>query len=158
MAELFLVEQLQLYLVAQGVGQLPAAPASSTVPSIIRTPREGTPVLRDGEEANIGLVDTNLAAPGALEAWLEEAFVDVIVTARQVATARLIHRGIRNLIHPIGSHGGRTQWMMNLLLVEYSTTWRGEQPLRQDNIAYARVASYRFCCRRKALAGTPALP
>jgi hypothetical protein len=57
--------------------------------------------------------------------------------------------------------------MMGSLLVEYSTPWRGEQPLpiargqdagESNLVTFDRVASYRFGCRRKSLAGTPYVP
>jgi hypothetical protein len=158
MAELLLVEQLRDYLVTQAVATMPAD-ADPARPSIWLQPKDGAPEPRQGKEAaTVTLVDSQLGGHGELEAWLEEAFIDVIIVAPLAATCKLLHRGIRNLIHPIGSHGGRSQWMMGLLLVEYSTVWRAEQPLGQTDSFYARTASYRFCCRRKALAGTPDLP
>lgn len=156
MANLIVVEELQSYLVAQGVAQLPAGAPSTTLPSLWLAPRDGAPAPRTGENVTITLVDTLLAPAAELEAWIEEAFVDVIVVARQNAAAKLAHRVIRDLIHPIEAHGGRTNWPMGALLVEYSTTWRGEQPLYQDNQTYSRVASYRFGARRKVLAGSGA--
>lgn len=158
MAELILAEELQDYLVTQGVGQLPDAAASATVPSIWLAPRDGAPQPRKNENVTITLVDAQLGASNALEAWLEESYVDVIVVARNSGTAKLVHRVIRNLIHPIEAHGGRKQWLMGQLKVEFSTVWRAEQPLAQSDVAYARTASYRFQCRRKALAGTPSTP
>lgn len=163
MADLAVVEELQTYLVAQGVAQLPATAASLTVPSIWLAPRDGAPAPRSDkttgdpvENATITIVDTFLSPAAQLEAWIEEAFVDVIVIARQNPMARLIHRTIRGLIHPIEAHGGRMNWMMGALLVEYSTIWRGDQPLYQDKDTYSRVASYRFGARRKMLAGSGA--
>lgn len=163
MAELILAEELQDYLIEQGVGTMPppksGPPINVDLPSIWLEPRDGAPQPRAGlEAATVTLVDAQLGGPNTLEAWLEEAFVDVIVVARHNAAAKLIHRGIRNLIHPIESHGGRKQWLMSDLLVEYSTIWRAEQPLAQSDAAYSRTASYRFCVRRKALAGTPDTP
>src|SRR5262249_52994095 len=151
-------EELQDYLVTEGVGRLPSAPPSMTLPSIWLSPRDGAPQPRVGEGATVTLVDTLQAPAATLEAWLEETFVDVIVSARQNAAAKLLHRAIRNLIHPVNAHGGRTQWTMGALKVEYSTIWRGEQTLAQNDTVYARVASYRLACRRKALAGTPDAP
>src|SRR4051794_28428379 len=119
MPDLIVVEELQDYLVAQGAGQLPAAAPSLTLPSVWLSPRDGAPEPRDGENATITLIDTNLAAAPDLEAWIEEAYVDVIVVARQNAAAKLIHRGIRDLIHPMSAHGGKKQWTMGVLLVEY---------------------------------------
>jgi hypothetical protein len=158
MAELIVGEELQDFLVAQGVGQYPDAAASTTVPSIWLAPRDGAPQPRKGENVTVTLIDTLQAPAATLEAWIEETFVDVIVTARQNSAAKLLHRVIRNLLHPDEAHGGRMQWMMGDLKVEYSTIWRGEQPLYQDDVAYSRTVSYRFGARRKALAGTPLVP
>lgn len=163
MAELLLVEEMHTYLLAQGIGTDPDS-ADPARPSIWLQPRDGAAVPRGTvsaprESATVTLIDSQLGGHSELEAWLEESFVDVIVKANHAATCKLIHRGIRNLIHPIGSHGGRSQWMMGALLVEFSTVWRSEQPSGDPTDSfYARTASYRFCCRRKALAGTPDLP
>lgn len=156
MPDLIVVEELQDYLVAQGVAQQPSDAPSIVIPSVWLAPRDGAPAPRTGENVTITLVDTMLAPAAELEAWIEEAFVDVIVVARQNATAKLTHRVIRDLIHPVEAHGGRFQWQMAALLVEYSTIWRGDQPLYQDNQTYSRVASYRFGARRKVLAGNGA--
>jgi hypothetical protein len=160
MPELLVVEELQDYLVAQGVGTLPTAKGSesTTVPSIWLNPRDGAAAPRVEGEIMVSLVDTQLGSVAGLEAWLEEAFIDVTVATKHAARAKMVHRQIRNLIHPIEAHGGRTNWMMSDLLVELSTVWRPEQPLTMTDAFYARIASYRFQCRRKALAGTPDLP
>lgn len=158
MAELIVGEELQTYLVAQAIGQLPGAAVSLTIPSIWLAPRDGAPQPRSGENATVTLIDTLQSPASTLEAWIEETFVDVIVVARQNSAAKLLHRTIRNLIHPNSAHGGQQHWVMNNLHVEYSTIWRGEQPLYQDDVAYSRTASYRFGCRRRALAGTPLVP
>lgn len=158
MPELLVVEELQDYLVAQGVGQLPGNPPSTTLPSVWLAPRDGAPRPRSGENVTITIVDTQLGSINELEAWIDETFVDIIVVARQNTAAKLTHRVIRNLIHPIEGHGGRKMWTMGQLQVELSTVWRGDQPLHQDDATYSRTASYRFQCRRKALAGTPETP
>jgi hypothetical protein len=158
MAELIVGEELQDFLVASGVGQLPGAAASASVPSVWLAPRDGAPQPRHGENATVTLIDTLQTPAATLEAWIEETFVDVIIVARQNSAAKLLHRVIRNLLHPNDAHGGRMQWMMSDLKVEYSTIWRGEQPLFQNDVAYGRTASYRFGVRRKSLAGTPLVP
>lgn len=163
MTDFHVIEELQTYLVAQGVGQLPSAAPSTTVPSIWLQPRDGAPEpRRDGatfvEAATITLSDTALASPQDIEPWVEEAFVDVIVRSRQAPAGKLIHRSIHGLIHPTGAYGGRKLWTMGSLLVEYSTVWTSEQPLGVDEFTYWRKAGYRFGCRRKALAGLPYAP
>lgn len=166
--DLLVAQELQSYLIAQGVAQHPDTAPSLTVPSVWTQPRDGAPLPRDDkttkaalENATITIKDPMLTSPSSLEEWIEEAFLDVIVRARQPAMAQLIHRQIRGLIVPFDSSGGRKQWMMNNLLVEYSDQWRMEQELPQlrgvaatdAHVTYDRVASYRFACRRKVLAG-----
>lgn len=168
MADLIVVQELQAYLVAQGVGQLPGATPSLTVPSIWLAPRDGAPLPREDkatkaplEHVTVTLKDPMLTSPSSLEEWMEEAFIDIIVRAHQSAACQLVHRQIRGLIVPYDASGGRKQWMMNNLLVEYSDQWRMEQELpmlrsvaqTDAHATYDRVASYRFACRRKVLAG-----
>lgn len=161
MADLILVEELQDYLVSQGVGQLQSAAPSLTVPSVWLMPRDGAPLPRGGENATVTLSDTLLRSPSALEEWMTETFVDVIVRARQAPAGKRLQRSIHDLIVPFGASGGRKQWMMGDLLVEISREWRGDQPLPQrESVAakdrhatYDRVQSFVFSCRRKVLAG-----
>ncbi len=161
MADLIVIEELQTYLAAQGVGQLPGAAPSLTLPVIAMMPRDGAPLPRTGENATITLRDPTTRPAAELEAWVLEVFVDVIVRARQAGAGKLIQRRILDLLVPYDAHGGRKQWMMGALLVEQSTVWRGDQDMPQrESIAqgdahatYDRVASYRFRCRRKILAG-----
>lgn len=158
MPELFVAEELQDYLVAQGVAQLPAAAPSATLPSVWLAPRDGTPEPRPPETATISIVEANTGVRNDLEAWIEESFVDLYVRATNNGAAKLLQRQIRALIHPNDAYGGRHMWMMSDLLVEYSTVWRGDQPVEQDQYTYTRVQGLRFGCRRKALAGLPTVP
>jgi hypothetical protein len=84
MAELILVEELQTYLVAQGVGVLPAD-ADPARPSIwLSAAGRRAPRPRTGpwEAATVTLVDTQLGASTVtLRRGSRRAFVDVIVTA-----------------------------------------------------------------------------
>jgi hypothetical protein len=165
---LHIVEELQTYLVAQGVGPLPNSAPSSAIPSIWIQPRDGArlPGKPRGsysaeaakvETATITLVDTQLGSPigNGLEAYIDEAFVDVIVRSKTAAPGKLIHRTIRGLLHPAGDLFGRKGWLMNQAHVEYSNIWRAEQPLPMaldaDVQTYDRVASYRFGVRRANL-------
>ena len=164
-----LIEELQSYLVASGVGQLPSATPSSTIPSVWCQPRDGarlpgkpraafTAEQARVETTTITLVDTQTGSPmnGALEAYIDESFVDIIVRCKTAAPGKLVHRTIRGLLTPIGALNGKHGWTMGSLPVEYSTAWRAEQPLPADSSAdvqtYDRVASYRFGVRRTALA------
>jgi hypothetical protein len=161
MADLVVVEELQVFLVAQAIGQLPSAAPSLSLPSVWTLPRDGAPLPRDGENATITLRDPIIRLASEMEAWVEEAFVDVIVRARQARVGKLLQRRMLELIVPYTAPGGHYQWMMGALLVEQSVVWRGDQemPQRQrvtegdPHATYDRVASYRFRCRRKILAG-----
>ncbi len=161
MPEMIVIEELQSYLVTQGIGQLPGAAPSTLLPSIWLAPRDGSPLPRIGENITVTIIDTNLASPPGLMAWIDETFVDIIVRSRQASAGKLVQRSIKKLLVPFDAHGGRKQWMMNDLLVEASIEWRGDQPLppRQNvgetdaRVTYDRVASFRFACRRKILAG-----
>ena len=159
---LIVIEELQDYLIAQGVGNHPDTAPSTSVPRVFLKGRDGArlPEIPD-ETTTIVLSDTMLAPAAELAAFLEEAFVDITIRSTSAATAKLTHRAIRNLLHPEAAHGGRKQWMMGNLLVQYSTIWRGEQELppppgsadsRSDVRTYDRVASYRIGCNRSALA------
>ncbi len=165
MADLDVLTELKTYLIAQGVAQRfdnDGSPAPSlALPSIVLMPRKGAPLPRDGENITITLNDTMLRSPSPLEPWVQEAFVDVIVRSRQPAPGKVLQRAIGALIAPWDQVGGRKGWMMGALLVEQSMMWRGDQPLPQrqaigesdPHATYDRVASYRFLCRRKVLAG-----
>lgn len=172
MADLDVLQELQAYLITEGVGVVPFNPPPADgveVTSIWLQPRDGAALPRNVAKVNgvlkgetmVALVDTNLRSPSSLEAWMVETFVDVIVRSPQAFTGKLIQRQIKELIMPTNSTGGRKQWMMNSLLVETSDEWRGDQPLPQlrgvsamdAHVTYDRVASYRFSCRRKVLAG-----
>ncbi len=172
MPDYHVVDELLAYLLAEGVGVDFNTP-SLVLPCLLADPIDGAPAPRAGQEvATVTLRDTMLAGPaGGAEAYIEESFVDVIVRALDPATAKLIHRSIRGLLHPIGDNHGRQLWTMGGLLVELSTMWRAEQPLdeasdqlsgsgsaRPDPVGWSRIASYRFEVRRKALAGQPYAP
>ncbi|MGH2878951.1 MAG: hypothetical protein ACRDK4_05005 [Solirubrobacteraceae bacterium] len=159
MSDLIVAEQLQQFLVAEGIGQLPATAPSDTLPSIWLKPREGAPLPRmDGatwlEDTTVTITDTQLSPRPNLEPWIEEAYIDILVRARQDAAAQLLHRAIGGLLAPVGIVGGRKGWTMHELPILYSTAWRGEQPLPPANggLTYDRVASYRIACRRSDLA------
>lgn len=163
MPDLHVVEELKAYLLAQGVGVAPtsATAAKTVLPTIWLDPRDGAPQPRWSdrledylEDATITLVDQQLSGPNlAEEAYLEEAFIDVIVRSRNAAAGKLIHRQIRGLIHPIGALHGKRLWLMNDLLIQVSTIWRSEQKTGATEVDYSRTASYRFQTRRKSLAG-----
>lgn len=162
MAGLIVIEQLQAYLVAQGVAQLPGSDPSPLLPSIWTMPRQGAAQPRADkdtgellEEQTITLDDKQLSGPPGVEAWLEDCFVDVIVRSKNAGAGKLLHRAIRGLLQPVGSSpAGRRNWMMNELHVLYSSIWRSEQPLPpvENGLTYDRVASYRFRCARSDLA------
>jgi hypothetical protein len=159
--DLSVVDELAAYLVAQGVAQLPDQPPSDALPSLWAMTLEGVPGPREGESITITLRDTLLAPAATLEAWIQETFMDVIVRSRSEPAGTFVQRQIAGLIHPTSAHGGKTNWDMGQLRVEYSTIWRGDQPLPPadpNDPTFDRVQSFRFGCRRKALAGQPLVP
>jgi hypothetical protein len=158
---LIAVEELRAYLLAEGIGQ-DNNTRSGALPSVWVGPRQGAPEpdVRAGEEATITLIDAQLRSPSSMESWMEEAFIDVIVRAKNAGQAKLIHRTIRARLHPDNAPGGRKQWMMGGLLVENSMQWRGEQPLPQpaDSQSYGRVQGFCITARVKSLNGEPLTP
>ncbi len=156
MTALIVIEELQDYLISEGVGNHPNTAPSSTLPRISLMGRKGAEMPEAPETTTVTLRDTMLAPAAELEAFIEEAFIDVIVRSTSAAAAKLLQRSIRNLLHPNAAHGGRKQWQMGDLLVQYSTIWRGEQDLPPDPDSdvrtYDRVASYRIGCARSSLA------
>lgn len=172
MADLIVIEELQAYLVAQGVGIAPASPppaAGVELVTIWTAPRDGAALPRNVAkvggrwqgESTVTLTDTLGRSPSALEEWMTETFIDVVVRSPRAQTGKLLQRQIHALIVPFGATGGRKQWLMNSLLVEQSLEWRGDQPLPQRqavaendrHATYDRVQSFCFRCRRKILAG-----
>lgn len=166
--DLFVSNELRLFLIAQGIGINPTDHDSAigTTTAIFENPRDGVPEPRWSdalggyqEDATLTIIDMDVAGPaGAVEAYEEETFVQIVVRSRGEAAGKLIHRQVRGLIHPIGAHKGHTLWTMNDLLVQLSTIWRGERPAGATPVSYTRTAAYRFCCRRKSLAGLPYTP
>lgn len=151
MAELYVLDELRAFLIAQGIAQPQDTAPSTVLPSLWLNPRDGVPIPRAGENVTITLIDTNTTGPPEMEAWIEETFVDIIVRSRKVPAGRLVQRQIRGLLSPIGDLYGRKHWTMGSLLVEYSTLWRGDQPLAADADTYTRVQSFRFGVRRSVL-------
>lgn len=161
MSSLIVVEQLQTYLIEQGIGQHPDTAPSLTVPSIWTMPRKGAKMPRKPdkggrllENMTVTLHDQNLAGPPGVAAWLEDTFVDVTTRSINPAEGKLLHRTIAGLLAPIGKVGGRKHWTMHELLVQESRIWRREQALPpvEGGTTYDRVASYQFRCARSTLA------
>lgn len=166
------VQELRAYLIAQAVVQTndhTVAAPSTVVPSVWM--QMVAPEPRVGENITVTLRDTLLMPAATLQAWIIETYVDVIVRSRSEPAGEFLQRQIAGLIHPNDAHGGKVQWTMGALTVECSTFWRGDQPLPPiDEGAQAgsasgdavrtwdRVQSFRFSCRRKALAGLPLTP
>lgn len=159
MGDLVVVEELQAFLIARGVGGLPSDDPSTAHPSIWTMPRDGAAMPRTTDDEwletqTVTLNDPNLSGPGLLDAWLEESFVDIIVRSQNPSEGKLLLRSIVGLIHPIGALGGKKQWEMNDLLVQESRIWRREQelPRVENGLTYDRKASFRFICARSVLA------
>lgn len=164
--DLIVTTELQDYLVAQSIGQLPGAAPSLTTPAIFDNPPDGAPeprrAPRDGqalETATISLFEVADAADNPLAAWIQETVVEIVVRSDDDTSTKLLHRRIRDLLAPINDHGGRAMWQMNSLLVERSYQAGPEQPISRGEDRYRdRLCTYSFCCRRKALAGLPYAP
>lgn len=159
MADLSVVDELRDYLIDQGVVQAQDAAKSPTLPSVWISPLDGIPLPQGVENQTVTLRDTRLQAAATVEAWIEEAFIDVIIRSRSEPEGQFLHRAIRGLlIDQSDAAGMKRMWTMGAISpVEYSGEWRGEQPLPaptdRDVTTYDRVASYRFGVRRKILAG-----
>jgi hypothetical protein len=152
------VEQLQAFLVAEGVAQLPEVPPATTKPSVWLQPRQGAamPRTENGnwlETETITLNDTQLNGPPGLEAWIEDTFVNVTIRSKNAGEGKLLHRQIRGLLAPVGKLAGRKGWTMAGLKILGSSIWRNEQPLPpiDGGLTYDRVASYRIRCARSDL-------
>lgn len=151
MPELHVLDELRAYLITAGVVQAQSAAASTALPSVWLNPKDGAPLPRQGENATVTLIDTNMSGPPMMEAWIEETFIDILVRSRTAAPGKLLQRQIRGLLSPTGDLYGRKGWMMNTLRVEYSTLWRGDQALPPDEYGWTRVQSFRFGVRRQLL-------
>lgn len=155
------IDELQAYLVAEGIGQDPAADPSLTVPSIWTRPRRGAAMPRTAngvwlETQTVTLDDKEVgSAATRLPSYLEDAFVDITVRSKNPDEGKLVMRAIKDLIVPIGSPPvGRRNWTMNTLHVLYSMVFRQDQALPPINngLTYDRVATYVFACARNDLA------
>lgn len=162
MPELLAVDELGAYLVAQGVAQDRNDPLSATAPSLWIRPRQAAPEPRDldpengdteDEGATVTLSTTRVGMPSPMESWLEETLVDVIVRARSVKRAEMLHRTIRGLLTPGDQPGGKKAWDMGALHVQHSLLWRPEQelPTTNNGLTYDRVQSFCFIYSRSAL-------
>lgn len=151
MAELSVVEELRAYLIGQTIVQAQSNAPSTSLPSVWLMPRDGAPKPRTGENLTVTLIDTNTSGPPGLEAWITEVFVDIRIRSRTAGPAKLLARTIEGKLAPIGDIYGRKNWLMNNLLVEYSTGWRGLQPVGADDTTYDFVQSFRFGVRRSLL-------
>lgn len=151
-------EELQTHLVTAGLGQLPGATVSATIPSVWLDPKDGVPAPRGVETATITLRATHIGRPHDLDYAIEETFVDVTVRTLKAAPGKLLQRQIRGLLLPGSAVGGAKMVTIGGLVVEYLTQWRSDQALPVQDDTYVRVQSFRFGARRKALAGQPTLP
>lgn len=159
MAELDVAEELQAYLVAQGVGKLPAD-ADGEHPVIILAPRDGAPQPQKDGSGRFGQVSTVTittilaARPNPLDFAIDESFIDLVVRARTNGAAKLLLRQIRGLLNPNSAIGGKRMWQMGAINpVECCLPWRGAQPIGADENSYDWSESYMFSVRRAILGG-----
>lgn len=154
MPDLLVGEELQSYLVTAGIGHSFTDAPSTSYNRVALYPRDGAPQpVKGSEHAVITVRPSMIGVPSDLEAWVEESYMDIIVRADNNGRAQAVQTDIRDLLHPIDSHGGRKQWQMAGLLVECSRVWRPDQPIGSDSISYDREQSFAFYVRRKVLAG-----
>lgn len=151
MADLILIEQVQAYLVAQGVVRLPNT--SGPVPMCWLDPRDGAPEPKAPEAVTVTLIPS-LTIPGS---WLEgvvleEKIVDIMVRSKFSAPGELVQRQIRGQLEE------RKNIFFGTLRVEWSKQWRGIQRVTSDETSYTTVQSFRIACRVKSLAGLPYAP
>lgn len=159
MADLILLEELAAYLNAEEIGSTNLdAPVNANVATIWINPRDGSPEPRRGERGTITVSELVAGIEHSVAPWVDVTIVEIEVRAYEEATAKLIHRAIRDLLAPVDSPGGRKQWYMNDLLVEQSALYRGEQEVGRSPTSYDRNAAFEFWCRRKSLAGQPYAP
>ncbi len=159
--ELVVPVQLRAYLIATGIVASNEDPPSLARASVWLQPRDGAPLPRRDEAAGDWLEEQTVTVkrklvngPPGLEAWMEDAFIDITIRSVNEAAGELLHRAIRGLIHPIGeTPAGKRNWMMNDLHVLYSAMFRNEQPLPtvDEGRTYDSVATYRFTCARSDL-------
>lgn len=160
MPEFDVTEELQAYLVAQGVGVLPADHDGAS-PVVILSPRDGAPqpsrdgTGRFGSVPTVTLSDIVTSRPNDLDYAIEETFVAVVVRAVNNGTAKMLQRTIRGLLVPGDAVGGRKMFQMGAILVERCVLWRGDQPIGADSQSYDRSQAFMFQVRRKVLAGQP---
>lgn len=160
MADLIVTEELQDFLVAQGVVQRP--PGDASLPVIWLDKRDGAPEPRpftstgsvdaDGVKVTVTLRRSGTAALPVLTAWLEAPVVDVIVRAWKSPQGELVQRQIRNLLHE------KKMLQIGDLQTEWIAVWRGAQPVAADETSYTTVQSFVIEARVKALAGLPYVP
>lgn len=151
MADLFLVEQLRAYLVAQGIVR--NAETTGPLPPCWMNPRDGAREPTGSDLAAVTLIQTlAIPQPGEVQRFLEEPIVDVVVRATSDPRAQLLHRQIRGVL------ADRDLFTMGSLLVERCLVWRMDQPTGQNDKTYSRTGSFRFLVRVKALAGLPYAP
>jgi hypothetical protein len=152
-------EELQAYLVAQGVGVRPAD-ADGTHAIVINQPRDGAPQpTKDGTGkfggvSTVTINTTMPARPNPQDFAIDETFIELVVRARQNAAAKMLLRQINGLLNPRDSVGGRRMWQMGAIdPVELCLPWRGAQFIGADEHSYDYNVSYMFQVRRAILDG-----
>ena len=146
-----LAEQLQAFLIANGVGRRPTT-AGSSLPPIWLDPKEGVPAPGDGgaPTAHADLVLALVPAPGVapdhFEGWFDRPGIDIWLRARNPVIAEDAAWTIRGLLND------RRHFLVGGLLVEESLVSRPFQKLYSDENGWTYLMGFQFLVRESAYA------
>ena len=139
------VDYLQAYLIAQGVGRDPRT--AGALPPIWREPRDGTPApgetvgssVEMNPDAVLGLVKVGGTPPPRHEGFIRWDHVDIWVRVRKAPMAHDLETDIRALLND------KRGWVMAGLLVNESLLVRDLQPVGSSPSGYDYTMEYQFC-------------
>jgi hypothetical protein len=149
--DLIVIEELQAYLVAQGVVRAWGG-AANGLPQCILAPRDGAPEASSGkayENAVVTLTKIGQVPPVVQEEFLENALIECVTRAYRAVDAELIQRRIRATLN------GLRLFTMGSLIVEHAQVFAGDQPLGSDETDYTRMQTFLIEARVRSLAGQP---
>lgn len=151
MADLLVAEEVQTYLIAQGIVRDPPVPGP--LPPCWIDPDEGAPEPAEDVEATVTLFSIGEIPQEWLEGtFLQERVLDVVVRARHPRDGELLQRDIRVALEE------KKNVMFGQLRIEWSKLFRGVQYLDSDHESHRTLQSFRIAARMKSLAGLPYVP